>query len=92
VALLDRGAALEGLAGVPTGQFLARPQFQTLSQALGKIEHRAPGDGGPPKESRWRQNLRKGWISIHRASHLVYGSVLAAWLALAAWGFVELLS
>jgi hypothetical protein len=58
VALIDKGAALEGLVGAPTGQFLARPR-------------------------------RKGWISTRRASHLVYGSVLLAWLALTVYGLVE---
>jgi hypothetical protein len=78
VMLLERGEALEALAGGPPGQFMGRPGYQGLSQALRSIER--PG---------WRGG--GGWISIHRASHLVYGSVLAAWVGLFILGLTELL-
>lgn len=68
--LIERGAALEALAGAPTGQFMFRPPKLALRKALGL---------GNPK---------RGWISIAMASHIVYITVIVAWLSLTIVGLV----
>jgi len=97
--LRNHAAWIESQLGIQAGQFAGRRGRLSLSNVYSPDAHRVRDDQltaleetgqRPPREDPQSVRLRKAFIGAEAAGYLIYHSVIAAWLLVAALGVAEL--